>query len=148
MRALPYLIACAGAGVIIGPAYGAFARAPFHWPLRLDDVSAMHRAALNLLAVVEWPALFALTFAAAFGLWLVLTPGRTPVRRSFRDRWLTLMPLAIGHLATTSAAALTLGYRGESALVHGIALLIGAGLFAAEALIVLPLVAMMARSDA
>ena len=67
----------------------------------------MHRAALKVLAVVEWPALFAFTFAAAFGLWLVLTPGRMPARpgRSFRDRWLALMPLAIGHLATTSAAA-------------------------------------------
>ena len=150
MRALPYLIACAGAGVIIGPAYGAFARAPFHYPLRLDDVSAMHRAALNVLAVVEWPALFAITFAAAFGLWFVLTPRRTPDRGgpSFRDRWLALMPLAIGHLVTTSVAALTLGYRGESALVHGFALLIGVGLFAAEALIVLPLVAMKARGTA
>jgi predicted permease len=42
------------------------------------------------------------------------------------------LPVVTGHLAATSAASLFLGYRGESALVHGIGLLVGIGLFLGE----------------
>ncbi len=73
-RALQYFAACAVAGVIVGRGFGVFARARFHYPLRLDDASYWHRMALNALEVVEWPGLFGLTLACALALWMWLRP--------------------------------------------------------------------------
>lgn len=52
-------------------------------------------------------------------------------RETVLARWVAQLPLTLGPLLVTSTAAISLGYRGESALVHGIALLIGCGIFAA-----------------
>jgi hypothetical protein len=38
-RVAAYLAVCMGAGVIVGRAFGAFARAPFHCQARLQDVA-------------------------------------------------------------------------------------------------------------
>ena len=191
MALLRYLAACAVAGVVVGRAFGEFARAAFHYPFRLDATPYWHQALLRALEVVEFPGLFALTLASSLGLWAWLRPKssppvqaarRSPVifgllaaiaslivmpvtnrpgqalagvaaglmgalvaallmafwreaseeNRSVGGRWQRQLPLAAGHLAATSAAALSLGYRGESALVHAIALLIGFGIFGVE----------------
>jgi hypothetical protein len=206
-RIAAYLALCIGAGVIVGRAFGAFARAPFHYPFRLQDVSPAHRAVVTALEVVEWPAFFGLTLACALSLWAWLAPAqaaapRRPVPRgraipvaafaasgaivagcasdspgrgiaaavggslgaltgvmvlklrreavdgagSIGARWLRQAPLAAGHFATTAAAALSLGYRGESALVHGLALLAGAGMFFAELAVALPLAILASRT--
>jgi hypothetical protein len=205
-RVAAYLAACTGAGVIVGRAFGAFARAPFHYPLRLEDVAPAHRALVTALDVVEWPALFGLTLACALSLWAWLEPARAasprrPVARgralfvaasaaigaavagsasasagraiavavggalgaltaamvltlrraaaagggATGARWLRQALLAAGHFATTAAAALSLGYRGESALVHGLVLLAGAGLFFAELAVALLLAILASR---
>lgn len=208
---LRYLAACAVAGVIAGRGFGAFARARFHYPLRLDDASYWHRTALNALEVVEWPSLFGLTLACALALWrwlpfASLVPGLSrgelaqdrPVgalvcgvciavamliavpatnqpgrllsaflagllglvaaallltfwrqalteNRSVLARWLSQLPLAAGHLAVMATAALSLGFRGESALVHGIALLVGIAIFVVELLVALVIAALANR---
>jgi hypothetical protein len=191
MRAAAYLALCAGAGALVGRGFGAFARAPFHFPLRRTDASPAHQALLEALDVVEFPALFGLTLACALVLWawmerrragprvapraallllaLCAAPGAAitanaadrPGRllaaaggaalgalvgwmllsfwraaagggASIAARWASQLPLAAGHLAATAAASMSLGYRGESSLIHGIALLIGLGLFGVE----------------
>ena len=191
MRTISYLFACAIGGAIVGIAFGRFARASFHYPLRPDAASPAHQAVLSALDVVEWPTLFALTLGLALALWVWSRPprgGPSPSRRvamslvgflgtiaallvfpqtndpgatlaavvaalmgalvaallltlwreatrgtgSIRDRWLRQLPIGTGHLLSTTTASLSLGYRGESALIHGIALLIGLGLFVAE----------------
>jgi hypothetical protein len=50
----------------------------------------------------------------------------------FWRRLTAQLPVVTGHLVATAAASLFLGYRGESALVHGIGLLVGIGLFLGE----------------
>jgi hypothetical protein len=143
MRVLRYLVACAAAGAIVGRAFGEFARARFHYPLRLEDVSPWHRTLLRVLEVVEWPSLFGLTLATSVVLWVLLKPRPAAGfwreafdgARSARARWLSQLPWAAGHLAATCAAALSLGYRGESALIHGFALLTGFGLFVLEVVV-------------
>jgi hypothetical protein len=66
--------------------------------------------------------------------------------RSVLSRWLSQLPLAAGHLVATSAAGLSLGYRGESAMIHGLALIIGIGLFVAEGLLAGVVAAVAKRS--
>lgn len=190
---LRYLASSVVVAAVVGRAFGAFARASFHYPARRSEVSAAHRAALDALDVVEWPGLFALTLLVALLLWRWLRPtSRPPVARGsvragavtftaclavallmtipatspegrplavvaaaalaavtasligrlrreaqaasgpFRRRFTAQLPLVTGHLVATAAASLSLGYRGESALVHGIGLLVGISLFVGE----------------
>jgi hypothetical protein len=190
---LRYLACCVVAAAVVGRAFGAFARASFHYPARRSDVSAAHQAALDALDVVEWPGLFALTLLVALLLWRWLRPTSLPpvargtaragagtftaclavallvtvpptrpegrplaavaaaalaavtasligrLRREaraaagpFRRRFTAQLPVVTGHLVATAAASFSLGYRGESALVHGIGLLVGIALFAGE----------------
>ena len=206
MRVLGYLAACTVAGVAVGRAFGAFARASFHYPARLQDAPRAQQALLAALDVVEWPGLFALTLLCALGLWRLLRPAAWPPTRPagrwtagltfaglalaalqlvvpathrpgrvlgagaalllaalgagvvlrlwgearaaggpYRGRLWAQMPLALGHLVATSAAALSLGYRGESGLVHGIALLVGIGVFLCELALALALASASAR---
>ena len=210
--------------MIVGRGFGVFARARFHYPLRLDDASYWHRTALNALEVVEWPCLFGLTLACALALWQWLKPFDardelaqnrpfdSPVPSLSREelaqdrrvsvfvcgfcvgvamlivvpatnqpggllsallagllgvlaaallvmfwreastghrrvlaRWLSELPLAGGHLVVTATAAVSLGYRGESALMHGIALLVGIAIFVVELLVALVIAALANR---
>lgn len=78
MGVLRYLAACALAGGLIGRAFGVFARASFHWPHRLDQTPYWHQALVRALDAVEFPSLFALTLAAALGLWIGLRPKAIP----------------------------------------------------------------------
>lgn len=191
IRIALYLGLCAGTGVIVGRAFGAFARLPFHYPARPEAVSSAHRALVDALEAVEFPALFGLTLACALVLWAWIVPrhatrragwratalllasctvagasiaadaadrpGRTlaaiggatlgalaaamlttfwreaaEAGRSMASRWSSQVPPAAGHLAATSAAALSLGYRGENSLIQGFALIVGIGIFCAE----------------
>jgi hypothetical protein len=52
--------------------------------------------------------------------------------RPFAKRLAAQLPVVTGHLAATAAASMSLGYRGESALVHGIGLVVGIALFGVE----------------
>jgi hypothetical protein len=205
-RVIGYLAACAAAGAVVGRAFGAFARAPFHYPFALQDVSPARRALLEALDAFEWPALFGLTLACSLALWAWLRPrtqesvprpsGRAITgllavfaaggalagvlavdgaggllaalpggalgsivaallgsswreaasARTVGARWLRQMPLAAGHLVTTSVAALSLGYHGESALIHAVALAAGFGLFASELLLALAIAVLVAHT--
>jgi hypothetical protein len=75
---LRYLAACVVAGGLVGRAFGVFARARFHYPLRRADVSEAHRALLDALDVVEWPGLFVLTLLVSLALWRWLRPTSRP----------------------------------------------------------------------
>ena len=82
MMWLRYLVACFAAGVMVGRLFGVFARARFHYPLRIDEAPYWQQAVLNALQVVEWPGLFGLTLAAALVLWRWLGPRTTARARS------------------------------------------------------------------
>lgn len=178
--------------------FGELARARFHYPPRREAVAWWHRALLEALDVVEWPAFFALALAVALSLWAWFDRqggrgqgsrgGRSAVvvagllalggallgasgsaghgrslaalagalmgvllavllRVLWREavaapetilaRLAAQLPPTGGQLLVTSAASMSLGYRGGSALFHGIALLIGFALFAAGQVVAL-----------
>jgi hypothetical protein len=82
----------------------------------------------RLLAGASAGVLAAVTASLLRRLWMEARAASGP----FHRRVAAQLPVAAGHLAATAAASLSLGYRAESALMHGVALLIGIALFLAE----------------
>jgi hypothetical protein len=86
--------------------------------------------------------------ALAAALLLTLWNEACAARGGVVARWWAQVPVSGGHLMATSAAGVSLGYRGESALVHAIALVIGVGVFLVELVIALPLAVIASRHGA
>lgn len=129
LRVVVYLALSAGSGVVIGSTFGAFARAPFHYPLRMQDVSATHRALLAALDVVEWPLLFGLTLACALALWALFRPrppSRVPAAAPRAVVFVTAGLAALGALVSATSASEP--GREIAALLGGVLGAIAAGL--------------------
>ncbi len=95
----------------------------------------------RLLSALLAGLLGMLAAALLLTFWRAASTGTRPVL----TRWLSELPLAGGHLAVTATASLSLGYRGESALMHGIALLVGIAIFVVELLVALVIAALANR---
>ena len=150
MMSLRYLVACAAAGVMVGRLFGVFARAGFHYPLRIDEAPYWQQAVLNALQVVKWPGLFGLTLAAALVLWRWLGPHTTARARSSKP--IAMLAGTFGVVGAIIVVPLTnqpasrWGIRGENAMINGLALIIGLGLFVAEGLLAGVVAAIAKRS--
>jgi hypothetical protein len=207
-RVLFYLALCGTAGILLGRAFGEFARAAFHYPFNYTTVSPRHRAVLAALDVVEWPSLFVLALITALALWRSVRPRARPSISEEGGGWWTItflvalaiaeiatlpaarpegrwivvgwgvaaaaavtwliqqlwreataarptvwrrtagqLPVAAGHLTVSAIASGFLGFRGESALVHGIMLMVAAAVFAVEIVWILLTAAIAQRLD-
>lgn len=101
--------------------------------------SAGHGRPLAALAGALMGALLAVLLRVLWSEAAVAAP------RTILARWAAQLPPTGGQLLVTSVASMSLGYRGESALFHGIALLIGFALFAAEQVVALAIAVLVGR---
>ena len=133
-----FFLLALGLALMFWRLFGLAAPGPGRPRVMVAATACLVIGALLLLPVPQaegrvWAVLFSLVAASLVAVFLRrLWMEACRAEGGFWTRLAVQLPLAAGHFAAAGAASLSLGFRGENALFHGILLVIAIGVFLFE----------------